>query len=156
MTSYKRTRHLFMNKTLLSRHFTWTQCFTASSHSDDSPAPTLLMTFTCCHIPSSSPQHIYPSSSSLQCQIVPCLIGQSGDLFVFKPSNWTLYVPDLSVCPHIDSNLSVSDLSACFLSVCLGGLLTYSAASNASRKNANALCSQQGVLPLTSWLTVLI
>lgn len=43
---------------------------TTTSHSDYSPAPTLLTTPTCIHPRSSSLQYIYPSSLLLQCQVV--------------------------------------------------------------------------------------
>lgn len=107
-TSYKRMQHLFMNKVLLSqpaRHFTWT-----CTHSADY---THLLSLTLIKSIAHIPQLLIPPVPD--CSLPHRTIRWS---LCLKPRNQTLYVPDLSVCPHIDNNLS---WPVCLLPVSLLG-----------------------------------
>lgn len=100
-TSNKRMQHLFMNKVLLSeaaRHFTWSHCqqplwWLTCTHSADY---THLLSLTLIKSPAHIPQLLIPPVPD--CSLPHRTIRWS---LCLKPSNWTLYVPDLSVCPQI-------------------------------------------------------
>lgn len=119
---------------------------------------THLITVTCFHSPDfthlqSCSQYIYPSSSLLQYQIVPYLLGRSSILFSLKPYNQPcLFLTRLSVCLCLDYlpewfKYHVWNLvfdSTCFWSpfcpiVCLIWLLI---CLSPSRKDTMAFCPQ--------------